>query len=62
MAGGACFAGAIEPEAFELGILSPTQSLPWMNERAGHPYAARMHAFNAASVAAFVVPASNILG
>src|SRR5918994_916093 len=33
-----------------------------VNERAGHTYAARMHASNAASVAAFVVPASTILG
>jgi len=33
-----------------------------MNERAGRPYAARMQAFNAASVAAFVVPAPRILG
>jgi len=49
-------------EAFELGISSPIQSLPWMNERAGRPYAARMQAFNAASVAAFVVPAPRILG
>ena len=58
-----CFAGAPEHiEAFELGNPPPTQSLPWMNERAGHTYAARMHAFSAASVAAFVVPALSVLG
>ncbi len=58
-----CFAGAPEHIGdFDVGISSPDQSLPWMNERAGRPYAARMQAFNAASVTAFVVPAPRILG